>query len=260
MKKKHGLIGLASLLALAGLGFWGLGQAQNRAFNQAFHQLNLAVIDDVPTIDAIGQHGVDGSSNYHVISLSQGIETSGIHQHLKPYINAAKPDKLGFWEQEWVVFYPRTQDTDLQGVSNYQLMKRTYETDWATVELADDVLLKTIHLKADGSTFSLEDLITDKESFRQTMAELWHETTEPQALKVRQDLTTLFEQDDWSGIAFQVTENSLVVDKASWSLSPFLASLNPTYFSDQTWTYLEELEASRLAMEASDQTVTVHYP
>lgn len=233
---------------------------QSRAFNQAFHTLNLAVIDDVPTIDAIGESKVNSSGNHQVLFLSQGIDKAGIHQHLEPYIDAAKLGKLGWLDQEWVVFYPQTQETDLQEVNNYLLMKRTYGTDWASVHLKTETVLDSIHLKEDGSTFTLEDLITDKANFRQTLAGLWHETSEPQALTFRQDLTALFEQEDWSGIDFRVTENSLVVNKGSWALSPFLASLNRDYFSDQTWAYLEDLEASRLAMETSDQTVTIHYP
>lgn len=61
MQKKHGLIALISLLVLTGLAFWGLRQVQSQAFNQAFHTLNLIVIEDVPTIDAIGESYSDSS-------------------------------------------------------------------------------------------------------------------------------------------------------------------------------------------------------
>lgn len=256
MKKKHGLIALVSLLVLIGLAFWGLRQMQSRAFNQAFHTLNLTVIDDVPTIDAIGESKVNSSGNHRVLFLTQGIDKAGIHQHLEPYIDAAKPGKLGWLEQEWVVFYPKTVENTLKDVDSYDLMKRTYRTNGIAVVLEQEDFLETIHLNHQGNLITLNELVSDKEDFRDTLKSLL-ENINKDLTDFNQKILAPFEADDWSSIPFRIADHSLDIQGGSFSLNNFVHSLNPDYFSEETLEqYREEHEAVQAMLKASEKETT----
>lgn len=258
MKQRQWLIALTSLFLLTGLAVWGLRQLQSRAFNQEFHTLNLAVIDDVPAIDAIGESKVNSSGNHRVLFLSQGIDKAGIHQHLEPYIDATEPGKLGWLDQEWVVFYPQTVKNTLKDVDSYDLMKRTYRTNGIAVVLEQEDFIETIHLNHQGNLITLNELVSDKENFRDTLKSML-ENINKDLTDFNQKIVAPFEKEDWSSIPFRITDHSLDIQGGFFSLNNFVHSLNPAYFSEETLEqYRKEYEALQV-MRQSSETVTMTY-
>ncbi|MGT2895298.1 hypothetical protein ACVRZR_02815 [Streptococcus entericus] len=258
MKKYRFIIVLLIVLALSGLALFGGRHWQQQRFNKEFKELNMAIITDIPTINAIGQRATQAFES-ELIFFSQSDETSSIRQQVDSYIDNIKPQRQSLINQEWLVIYPQTSKSKLENVLAYDLMQRTYRTKGLDVQLSDEQTVKQFYAKSDGSPFTLNDLIKDKAGFRQQLDNLLYKSEEPQAKAARTDLLAQFETDDWSAISFTVEGYNLLLDKAILSLSPFLHYLNTSYFSEQELQQLQELETSRQLMEDAEDTVTIQY-
>lgn len=259
MKKQFWVIGLLLAIIIPIGTVWGLRQYQLKQFNTLHHTRNLTIIEDVPSISAIGTHHT-GQFENQVIFFSQSDESSAISQEIKNHLDSLTPRHVGLLSQEWLVIFPRTKKEPLlKGVTTYDLVQETYQAKGIETKLAHEEIISTFYADADGKPITLENLIADKESFRKILDTVLYDSEEPQAKQARLDLLALFDQEDWSSIDFTIEKDTLLVDKASISLSIFLDSLNRDYFTEQALNDFQEIEQARQLMETSEEAVVIHY-
>lgn len=253
-KWKFLVIGFFFIIGVTGLGLHWFGQEQTRLLNEQLKPLNLRIIDDMGTkIDAIG-----GSQNPRIIGFFQKDQTTAISQRItavsEEVTKTASPD--GLTQKEWIVLYPQTRTSPFANAAAYSLMKTTITADWLQVRTSQEEELEVFYEKKNESLLTLQDLIADKETFREQLEQVLASSpakTED-AQKVHEELIKTFAIEDWSDISFAYEQESLVLPQAIISMSVFVESLNETYFSEQT------LAGFRSITENSPNTVTIHHP
>ncbi|HFU3705774.1 TPA: hypothetical protein ACGO7G_001408 [Streptococcus suis] len=258
---KYSKVLLLVLLIATGLsciGIYWLGKEQNRLLNEQCHSLNIRIINDLGTkIDAIG-----GPQNPRIIGFYQRDATTAISQRIgtasEEELKIAKPDNL--FQKEWIVLYPQTRSSPFENTSAYAVMKTSIKAEWLHVTTSSETELDIFYEKADESLLTLEDLVQDKESFRMTLKTILVSAKNEAEIQVQKDILEMFESDDWSAIPFAYTEKSLILEKAIISISAFVDSLNPYYFSEQTLADLRLSEESRQALEDSVDKTIITYP
>ncbi|HFI0452370.1 TPA: hypothetical protein ACGOYY_000304 [Streptococcus suis] len=254
-KWKFLVIGFFFMIGVAGLGLHWFGQEQQRLLNEQFKPLNLRIIDDMGTkIDAIG-----GPQHPRMIEFLQRDDQTAISQRIsaaaEEVAKTAKPDSLA--QKEWLVLYPQTRTSPFTNASAYALMKTTITADWLQVRTSQEEELEVFYEKNDESLLTLQDLIADKEKFREQLEQVL--TSSPaqteDAQKIHEELLKTFAVEDWSDISFAYEQESLVLPQAIISMSVFVESLNETYFSEQTLT------AFRAQAHAdTSSATTIYYP
>ncbi|MGT2910109.1 hypothetical protein ACVR1I_00140 [Streptococcus cameli] len=258
MKKRSVfLITIGLCLALTGIGIWGIRKAQQTRFNELFRVQNLAIIEDTP-IDAIG-HLVSNPTETQVHIFTQKDDKTAISQYIKTEVEQTRIKKQNLLFQEWVIVYPQTLPSNLKNVTAYEVVSQTYRTKGLEVYLAKEKRPETFYATEAGQEITLHDLIADKKQFQQTLASILPATSEPEALAAHELLLQEFEQGDWSNINFRIEEDTLLLDKATISLSVFVDSLNTDYFSEETLTVFRSNEKALQEMQSSDETVTFYY-
>lgn len=252
MKKKFIWISLAIVTLLVGT-FWGVREIRQSNFNKQFHKLNLAIIEDIPTIDTIG-HQATNPLQSKLICFSQ--KNHAIDEHISHYLDHKKLASEHLFSQEWIVLYPKTSSFNLRDSNAYDLIEKTYHTEGLSVRPSKEKVLKTFYTTADGKEITLNDIVADKVTFRKTLKEILPETTEKQALEAHEQLIKSFEGEDWSAIDFSIKNNTLILNKATVSLSIFVNSLNPAYFTEAEFMAFQEQETERQELNTG---VTIHY-
>ncbi|HGL8787205.1 TPA: hypothetical protein ACIRH8_002245, partial [Streptococcus suis] len=255
---KARLLVLLIATGLSCIGIYWLGKEQNRLLNEQCHALNIRIINDLGAkIDAIG-----GPQNPRIIGFFQQDDTTAISQRIgtasEEELKIAKPDNL--FQKEWIVLYPQTRSRPFENTSAYAVMKTSIKADWLHVTTSSETELDIFYEKADESLLTLEDLVQDKESFRTTLKTILVSAKNEAEIQVQKDILEMFESDDWSAIPFAYTEKSLILEKAVISISAFIDSLNPYYFSEQTLADLRLSEESRQALEDSVDKTIITYP
>ncbi|MCK3941250.1 hypothetical protein HCC47_00010 [Streptococcus suis] len=254
-KWKFLVIGFFFIIGVTGLGLHWFGQEQTRLLNEQLKPLNLRIIDDMGTkIDAIG-----GSQNPRIIGFFQKDQTTAISQRItavsEEVTKTASPD--GLTQKEWIVLYPQTRTSPFTNAAAYSLMKTTITADWLQVRTSQEEELEVFYEKKNESLLTLQDLIADKETFREQLEQVLASSpakTED-AQKVHEELIKTFAVEDWSDISFAYEQESLVLPQAIISMSVFVESLNETYFSEQT------LAAFRAQVQAgTSSATTIYYP
>lgn len=254
-KWKFLVIGFFFIIGVTGLGLHWFGQEQTRLLNEQLKPLNLRIIDDMGTkIDAIG-----GSQNPRIIGFFQKDQTTAISQRItsvsEEVTKTASPD--GLTQKEWIVLYPQTRTSPFTNAATYSLMKTTITADWLQVRTSQEEELEVFYEKKNESLLTLQDLIADKETFREQLEQVLVSSpakTED-AQKVHEELIKTFAVEDWSDISFAYEQESLVLPQAIISMSVFVESLNETYFSEQT------LAAFRAQVQAgTSSATTIYYP
>ncbi|HEL1612187.1 TPA: hypothetical protein TXL52_000218 [Streptococcus suis] len=254
-KWKFLVIGFFFIIGVTGLGLHWFGQEQTRLLNEQLKPLNLQINTDTGTkVDAIG-----GSQNPRIIGFFQKDQTTAISQRItavsEEVTKTASPD--GLTQKEWIVLYPQTRTSPFTNAAAYSLMKTTITADWLQVRTSQEEELEVFYEKKDESLLTLQDLIADKETFREQLEQVLVSSpakTEG-AQKVHEELLKTFAVEDWSDISFAYEQESLVLPKAIISMSVFVESLNETYFSEQT------LAAFRAQVQAATSSATtIYYP
>ncbi|HEP1826829.1 TPA: hypothetical protein VB889_001936 [Streptococcus suis] len=258
---KYSKVLLLVLLIATGLsciGIYWLGKEQNRLLNEQWHALNIRIINDLGTkIDAIG-----GPQNPRIIGFFQRDDQTAISQRIGATLEkeekTAKSDSLT--QKEWIVLYPQTRNSPFENTAAYAVMKTYIRADWLQVTTSQEEELEVFYEKAHESLLTLEDLVQDKESFRAKLKTILVSAKNEAEIQVQKDILEMFESDDWSAIPFAYTEKSLILEKAVISISAFVDSLNPYYFSEQTLADLRLSEESRQALEDSVDKTIITYP
>lgn len=254
-KWKFLVIGFFFMIGIAGLGLHWFGQEQTRLLNEQLKPLNLQINTDTGTkIDAIG-----GSQNPRIIGFFQKDQTTAISQRItavsEEVTKTASPD--GLTQKEWIVLYPQTRTSPFTNAAAYSLMKTTITADWLQVRTSQEEELEVFYEKKNESLLTLQDLIADKETFREQLEQVLASSpakTED-AQKVHEELIKTFAVEDWSDISFAYEQESLVLPQAIISMSVFVESLNETYFSEQN------LAAFRAQVQAgTSSATTIYYP
>lgn len=248
------------LFALLCASIWGIRKVQLSDFNRQFHTLNLAIIEDIPSINAIGEHK---TSAFHSNLFFFSQQNHAIGEHIEASLNQARANQIGPFAQEWIVLYPKTAQTNLVGVKAYDLIEQRYHSAFLSVSSDKEKVIQTFYASAaTGKTITLNDLVIDKESFRNTLRFILEETGKSQDKDLtdfNQKVAAPFETEDWSSIPFQIIGHSLEIKGGSFSLNNFVDSLNPAYFSKETLEQYHEENKALQAMLQSPDTTTIHY-
>lgn len=254
-KWKFLVIGFFFMIGVAGLGLHWFEQEQTRLLNEQLKPLNLQINTDTGTkIDAIG-----GPQKPRIIGFFQKDQTTAISRRItaasEEVAKTASPDSLT--QKEWIVLYPQTRNSPFTNASAYALMKTTITADWLQVRTSQEEELEVFYEKNDESLLTLQDLIADKEKFREQLEQVL--TSSPaqteDAQKVHEELLKTFAVEDWSDTSFAYEQESLVLPQAIISMSVFVESLNETYFSDQTLAAFR----AQAHVDTSSAT-TIYYP
>lgn len=257
MQKKWKFLAFGFLFILGGIAFglhW-FGKEQNRLLNEQFVPLNLRIIDDMGTkIDAIG-----GPQNPRIIEFLQRDEQTAISQRIsaaaEKEAKTAKPDSLT--QKEWIVLYPRPYTSPFENAAAYVVIKQSIKLEWLQIMTSQEEELEVFYEKSDESLLTLEDLIADKDEFREQLEEVLASSpnTREDVQKAHEELRATFAAEDWSDIPFAYEQDSLVLPQAIISMSVFVESLNDTYFSEQTLAAFREQ-----AQADTSSATTIYYP
>lgn len=257
MQKKWKFLAFGFLLLIGGIvfGLHWFGQEQNRLLNEQFIPLNQRIVDDMGTkIDAIG-----GPQNPRIIEFLQRDEQTAISQRIstaaEKEAKTAKPDSLT--QKEWIVLFPRTHTSPFENAAAYAVIKQSIKLEWLQIMTSQEEELEVFYEKSDESLLTLEDLIADKNKFREQLEEVLTSSpnTREDVQKAHEKLRETFAAEDWSDIPFAYEQDSLILPQAIISMSVFVESLNDTYFSEQT------LAAFRAqAQENTSSATKIYYP
>lgn len=247
------------LFALLFASVWGIRKIQSADFNRQFQSLNLTIIKDIPSINAIGdRHTPIFHSNIVFFSQSD----HAIEKHVSASIEQAKAKQIGPFAQEWIVVYPRTATTNLANVVAYDLIEQRYHSNLLSVSPSEENITQTFYASSKtGKTITLNDLIVDKDSFRRTLNKLLQPTKENQSENLKtfnRRFLARFDTDDWSTIDFRIIDHSIDIN-GYFSLNYFVDSLNPDYFSKEMLDKYRKENEDLQALLQSPETTTITY-